>query len=272
VTQSSTSTLRSVGFREHFVDADGFHIRYLECGEGEPLVCFHGAGGLRVSPAHVLLAEKLRVVLMEVPGFGTSPENTRSQSIQDLADTMSAAIAGIGIERCAVLGNSFGGRLALWLAIRHAEQMSALVLAAPAALRPESGNQPPVSPQDRLGQLYAHPERQPPMAPITSEVIAKQEALVSRLRGPAQDPELLSAMEKLDLPVLVLFGTLDRVIPSEMGRIYRATLPRCNFVLMYDAGHALDADRPEAFAEVVGDFLERGEGFLVATTSRLIHP
>ncbi len=136
MTQPSTSTLRSADFREHFVDADGFHIRYLECGEGEPLVCFHGAGGLRVSPAHVLLAEKFRVVLFEVPGFGTSPENNRSQSIQDLADTMAAAIAGIDIDRCAVLGNSFGGRLALWLAIRHAETLNALVLAAPAALRP----------------------------------------------------------------------------------------------------------------------------------------
>ena len=106
MTQSSTRTLRSVDFREHFVDADGFHIRYLECGEGEPLVCFHGAGGLRVSPAHVLLAQKVRVILFEVPGFGTSPENNRSQSIQDLADTMAVAISGIGIERCALLGNS----------------------------------------------------------------------------------------------------------------------------------------------------------------------
>ena len=41
---------------------------------------------------------------------------------------------------------------------------------------------------------------------------------------------------------------------------------------MYDAGHALDADRPEAFAEVVRDYLQRGEGFLVKTESALIHP
>jgi pimeloyl-ACP methyl ester carboxylesterase len=259
-------------FAEHFVDADGFHIRYLECGRGHPLVCFHGAGGLRISPAHALLAAKFRVVLFEVPGFGQSPENDRTESIQDLADTMATAISNIGLDRYALMGNSFGGRLALWLALAYPDRLAALVLAAPAALRPESGTQPPASPEDRLGMLYAHPERQPPIPPLAQGIAAKQAALVARLRGPAQDPELLAAMANLDLPVLVLFGTLDRVIPSETGRIYRATLPRCSFVLVYDAGHALDADRPEAFSEVVQDFLQRGEGFLVSTESALIHP
>jgi pimeloyl-ACP methyl ester carboxylesterase len=266
------TTLSPADFTEHFVDADGFRVRYLECGRGEPLVWFHGAAGVRVSRSHALLAEDFRVMMFEAPGFGNSAENSRTQSIQQLADTMAMAISATGLDRCNLGGNSFGGRLALWLAIAHEEQVSSLVLAAPAALRPEGGAQPPASPRDRLGLLYAHPERQPPMQPLPPEIAAKQAALVSRLRGPAQDPDLLHDMESLDVPTLVLFGTLDRVIPSEMGRIYRATLPRCNFVLMYDAGHALDADRPEAFAEVVRDFLQRGDGFLVKTESALIHP
>jgi pimeloyl-ACP methyl ester carboxylesterase len=79
-------------------------------------------------------------------------------------------------------------------------------------------------------------------------------------------------MARLDLPVLVLFGTSDQVIPPEMGRVYREKLPRCSFVLVYDAGHAIDADRPEAFTAVVGEFLERGEGYLVRQESGLIYP
>jgi pimeloyl-ACP methyl ester carboxylesterase len=266
------TTFTPSDFTEHFVDADGFRVRYLECGQGPPLVHFHGAGGLRVSPAHTLLAQDFRVLLFEAPGFGSSAENKRSQTIQEMAESMAAAVQATGLEQYALMGNSFGGRLALWLAIAHPERLTALVLAAPAALRPESGRGPAAAAQDRLGLLYAHPERQPPMAPLPPEIVTRQVALVRRLRGPAQDSALLTAMESLDLPVLVLFGTLDRVIPSEMGRVYRATLPRCNFVLVYDAGHALDADRPEAFAEVVRDFLQRGEGFLVSTESRLIHP
>ena len=103
-------------FTEHFVDADGFRIRYLECGRGEPLVWFHGAGGVRVSRSHALLAEDFPVLLFEAPGFGNSAENNTTQTIQELADTMVAAISTTGLDRFNLIGNSFGGRLALWLA------------------------------------------------------------------------------------------------------------------------------------------------------------
>ena len=57
-----------------------------------------------------------------------------------------------------------------------------------------------------------------------------------------------------------------------MGRIYREKLPNCHFVLVYDAGHAIDADRPEAFAAVVREFLQGADGFLVNRESALLHP
>lgn len=258
-------------FRQAYVDADGFRIRYKEAGQGDLLVCLHGAGGMRISRSHELLAERYRIIALEVPGFGESPVNDRSASIQDLALTMSEAVASLGLDRYSLMGTSFGGRLALWLAIQRPEPIQSLVLVAPAALRPEGPQAAPPT-ADRLGMLYAHPERQPPMPPLDPAVAAKQEALVSRLRGPAQDPELLSRMESLQVPTLVLFGTLDKVIPPVMGRIYREKLPNSHLALMYDAGHALDADRPEAFASIVGDFLDRGDGFLVTQVSGLIHP
>jgi pimeloyl-ACP methyl ester carboxylesterase len=102
-------------------------------------------------------------------------------------------------------------------------------------------------------------------------ISAKQSALVQRLVNPPR-AEVEEAMTTLDLPVLVLFATFDRVIPPEMGRIYRAKLPRCHLVYVYDAGHAIDIDRPEAVASVVGEFLERGEGFIVNRQSGLINP
>jgi pimeloyl-ACP methyl ester carboxylesterase len=103
-------------------------------------------------------------------------------------------------------------------------------------------------------------------------IIAKQEALLQRLASPPRDPELEGQLPSLNIPVLVLFGTKDRSIPPEMGRIYRELLPSCHFVLVYDAGHAIDMDRPEAFASVVGDFLQRREGFVVDRQSTLINP
>ena len=123
-----------------------------------------------------------------------------------------------------------------------------------------------------MARLYAHPERQTPGPPPDPAVLAKQQALVRRLIGPPRDQVLESRMADLQVPVLVLFGTMDRMIPPEMGRMYCDKLPNCHLVLVYDAGHAVDADRPEAFVSVVGDFIQRHEGFVVTRQSGLINP
>ena len=78
-------------FTEGHVEADGFRIRYAEAGEGAPLVHLHGAGGLRWSPAHDLLARHFRVIAFEMPGFGDSPENTQTQTMAEYAATMARA-------------------------------------------------------------------------------------------------------------------------------------------------------------------------------------
>src|SRR5207302_8188124 len=103
-------------FRESFVEAYGFRIRYMEGGEGPALVHLHGAGGLRLTPAHDLLARHFRVVAFEMPGFGASAENTRSQSMPELAATMAAAAAKLGLDHFNLMGTSFGGKTAPWLA------------------------------------------------------------------------------------------------------------------------------------------------------------
>ncbi|MBM3223431.1 MAG: alpha/beta hydrolase, partial [Candidatus Tectomicrobia bacterium] len=130
----------------------------------------------------------------------------------------------------------------------------------------------PLSLEEQRARLYAHPERQAPGPSPDPAVLAQQQALVQRLRGPARHAELESQMAQLHVPVLVLFGTMDRVIPPAMGRLYCEKLPNCHLILVYDAGHAVDADRPEAFAAVVSDFLQHHEGFLVNRQSGLIHP
>ncbi|MDE3075079.1 MAG: alpha/beta fold hydrolase, partial [Chloroflexota bacterium] len=124
-------------FREGYVDADGFRIRYCEAGEGEPVISLHGAGGMHLYRSHELLAKHHRMIVFEVPGFGQSPANERSGSMQELGLTMARAAGNLGIDRFNLMGNSFGGKLALWLAVQQPERLDALVLIAPAAIRPE---------------------------------------------------------------------------------------------------------------------------------------
>jgi pimeloyl-ACP methyl ester carboxylesterase len=262
----------SEAFREGFVEADGLRIRYMEAGAGTALVHLHGAGGLRLTRAHDLLAQKFRVIAFEMPGFGASPENTRTQSMRELAATMAAAADKLGIDRYNLMGTSFGGKTALWLALQQPERVLAVVLEAPAAIRQKGARPSSGSPEERARQLYAHPERMPALPAPDSAIQAKQQALVQRLIGPNRDPELESQLRNLATPTLVLFGTYDRLIAPEMGHFYKEQIPNCHLVFVYDAGHAIGAERPEAFVEVVADFLERHEAFVISRTETVIHP
>jgi pimeloyl-ACP methyl ester carboxylesterase len=237
-----TSEAARVTFSEGFVDADGFRIRYREGGQGAPLVYLHGAGSPRPNPAHALLARRFRVIAFEMPGFGESPENTRTRTMGELASTMIEAITKLGIDTFNLIGRSFGGTTALWMALQAPARVRALVLEAPGAFRPEGARMP-----------SNHP-------------------LVVRLRGPARDAELERRVRGLTTPTLVLFGTRDDVIAPSMGRVYKELLPNGHLVFVYDAGHAISTDRPEAYTDVVADFLERHEAFVVNRERTVIHP
>ena len=200
-------------FREGHVEVDGVRIRYMEAGQGTPLVHVHPADGLRLTPAHDLLCRHFRVVALALPE-GPSPEHT-----------LARAIAMLGIDSFNLVGTSFGGPAALWLTLHDPPRVLALVLEAPAAIRQD----------DRDGDL----ERR---------------------------------LSTLTTPTLVLFGTMDAVAPPAPGRVYKALMPNCHLVFVYAAGDAISAERPEAFAEVVVDFLERHEAFVISRALTVIHP
>jgi pimeloyl-ACP methyl ester carboxylesterase len=262
-----------VAFREGFVETDGFRIRYLEAGLGPALIHLHGAGGPRVTRAHELLSERHRVVAFEMPGFGESVENTRTATTRELAVTMGQAVSALGVDRFNLLGTSFGGRVALWLAVEQSDRVQTLVLEAPAAIR-ASGGKPPWddTAEEAARRLYAHPERLGPLPAANPVAQPKLRNLLRRLRGPDRDADLEARMRELATPTLVLFGTHDSMVPPEMGRCYKELMPNCHLVFVYDAGHAISTERPEAFAEVTGDFLERREAFVINRGGTVIHP
>jgi pimeloyl-ACP methyl ester carboxylesterase len=271
VAQEQDRSVPGAAFREGVVEADGFSIRFMEAGEGAPLVHLHGAGGLRLTRGHDLLCRQFRVIAFEMPGFGRSPENTRTRSMPELAVTMARAVDRLGLDTFNLMGTSFGGKAALWLAVQQPQRVAALVLEAPAAIRPQGGGPPSGSPEEMARRLYAHPERVA-LPPPDPEIQQKQRQLVMRLFGPERDADLETRMQSLATPTLVLFGTEDRVIPPEFGRLYKELMPNAHLVFVYDAGHAIAAERPEAFTEIVGDFLERHEAFVISRTPTVIHP
>src|SRR6266446_5674129 len=86
------------------------------------------------------------------------------------------------------------------------------------------------------------------------------------------DAQLEWRLPEVATPTLVLFGTADRGAAQDTGRVYTGLIPNSHFALVYDASAAIGRDRPEAFAEVVADFLERHEAFIISRTPTVIHP
>ena len=205
--------MASPPFREGYVEVDGSRIRYLEGGQGTPLVHLLGADGSRLTRGHGLLSHHVRVLAFELPE-GPSPEHT-----------LARAIATLGLDTFDLMGTSSAGAAAIGLALQEPRRVRALVLEAPAAIRPD-----------------------------------------------ARDADLERRLSGLAAPTLVLFGTADEVVPPAMGRVYKASMSNGHLVFVYAAGHTISADRPEAFAEVVIDFLERHEAFVISRAQTVIHP
>jgi pimeloyl-ACP methyl ester carboxylesterase len=206
-----------------------------------------------------------------MPGFGAA-ENQNTHTVRDLATTMAAAAQTLGLSRFNLIGTSFGGTVASWMAVQQRDLVAALVLDAPSIILPEGSEAVSASPEEIAHRLYAHPERVPATPAAEPAAAARRLTFLRRLRGPARDTVLEEGLRRLGIPTLVLFGTHDRVIPAVMGRIYKELIPDAHLVFVYDAGHALMVERPEAFAEVVTDFFERTDAFIISRTKTVVFP
>jgi pimeloyl-ACP methyl ester carboxylesterase len=86
------------------------------------------------------------------------------------------------------------------------------------------------------------------------------------------DSELEYKLREVQIPTLILIGTNDTTIPPETGRLYVERLPNCYYMLVYDAGRTIAAERPEALLVAVCDFVERRGTFIVERNSTAINP
>ena len=232
-------------------------------GQGRPVLCLHSAGGVRLSPAFERLSETFRLYVPVMPGFdGTAPiEGVRSMAgLADLAaEAIDIAVGG----PCDVIGHSFGGWIAAWLAARHADKVQQLVLHAPAGFR-RDGTGGLVGDADTLRRaMYAHPENLRPEAK-SAELHAQNRAAAARYNGGVpMDQELAGRLKDVKALTLILHGTRDGVIPADSPRLLKDAIPRSYLLYVYDAAHAIDVDQPQPFVRLVRDFFERGEAFIV---------
>lgn len=226
-------------------------LRYLQAGEGPTLVWLHGAGGLYLTAGTDQLTERFRLVALELPGFGASEHLDPGSSFDELSEIAAAALDALGLERYLLHGTSFGGAVALHLALNHPERVERLVLESPAAFRPVGWTPPDVDTVRR--NLFLHPERAR-RAQIDPERALRERELVNRFSLTVDRDALAARVRDLRVPTVVIFGEADRLTPPELAAMYCDNAPDCTSVVIEDAGHIVSSDQPEAYVRAVTEF------------------
>jgi pimeloyl-ACP methyl ester carboxylesterase len=162
--------------------------------------------------------------------------------------------------------------VALWQALQVPQQVDLLVPITPTAMLPVGYTIPIVAP-DQIGKLlYAHPEHAPVQLRVEPAQISTEMTLVHRIHGASRDTEMEEKLDQVQTQTLVVLGTADRLVPPALGRIYRERMPNCHYVMVYDAGHMVAAEWPEALTTTLADFLDLRETSIVSRRDDRINP
>jgi pimeloyl-ACP methyl ester carboxylesterase len=266
------------GFEERFAEARGCRLRYLVAGSGEPVMLVHGLGGaaanwLALAP---LLLPGRRVIVPELPGHGGSEPLPAAPSLNAYADRLALLLD----EPTAVVGHSLGGAIGLRLAIRHPDHVRALVLAGSAGI--SSGSRRArysltITGLLKPGKRIAPHRRRVGRSALLKTIVfgrwgaadppaLSAELTEAYLAGPARHTDTVSAaralmrddprpdLERVRCPTLLLWGARDHQLPIGDAFEYARRL-RAPLRTIADCGHLLIAERPEACADAIEEFL-----------------
>jgi pimeloyl-ACP methyl ester carboxylesterase len=265
---------------------------YTDTGDGEAIVLVHGLGTdstawNRVAPA---LAEHHRVITVDLPGYSLRSVVDQVPHATDLADGLDALLAGQGVESAVFVGHSFGGAVSLMTARRHPHRCAGLVLLAPGGFGTELNPLIPLI-GTRVGSrlmrsLYGR---------RTSRTIERFAARVETRTGLDSRLRIAELMETYDrlrpeqaraqfraslreslalnseadreelakidprIPVLILWGREDRVLPSWHANNATDLLPWSVVRMMDGAGHTPHRSHARQTKREIAAFVDSGE-------------
>lgn len=246
----------------------GGPITYRKGGSGRPLLLIHGTSGPSLSPVAHALTQRHTIYQTVMPGWDGTPQHDAVTSVKDLADVHGAFIKTVIGGPCDVIGTSFGGWVAAWTAARHPTLVDQLILSVTGGMRDPGTGGLPTDPDELRRQLYAHPERAPKPVRTTEAYWINRNLRDKIAAGISHDQELEHALGKITARTLIVFGTKDKISPSDVaGPRLKRGITHSHVAFVYDAAHSIEFDQPERVGRLFASFLERGEGFLVRSDS-----
>ena len=255
--------------------------------ERPAMLVLHGGPGYDhayFKPSPSALIDAAQIVYLDQRGQGRSARvPVESCTVEQMADADAVFCRTLSIERPNILGHSFGGFVALHLALRHPDVVGSLILADTAASSADLAGA-----MERLEELHG-PEVRAAAEPVfggdaSEEAMAGFERLVAPAYvhspekvGPVMETwgrstftqevashffdnlaalyDVRERLGEISVPTLVMVGENDWLIPPSASRVIAEGIPGAELLVLPEAGHFSLVERPEAYADAVRRFL-----------------
>ncbi len=256
-----------------------FDTNVHDLGSGPPLLMIHGSGpgvsawaNWRLAMPH--LAKQARVIAPDMVGFGYTdrPPNQRYDMDAWVAQAI-GVLDALDVEQADLVGNSFGGALALALTIRAPERVRRLVLmgsvGVPFPITPGLdavwGYEPSLQRMRELLDIFAYDRElaNDELAQLRYEASIRpgfQESFTAMFPAPRQRWVDAMASAETDIrriahQTLIVHGREDRVIPLATSLTLASWIPRAQLHVFGQCGHWTQIEHAARFAQLVGNFL-----------------
>jgi pimeloyl-ACP methyl ester carboxylesterase len=236
-----------------------------DVGAGPAFLLLHGGAGPHSVGAFAgLLADggPARVLLPTHPGFNGTPRPDGLDTVAGLARLYAQLVADLHLDGVTVVGNSIGGWIAAEMAAQNSVHVGAVALVDAAGV--DLAEDPiadffSLTPDEVVNLSYFEPDRYridvAAMPAAQKAMMAANRAALGTYGGTAMaDPSLLGRLSAVTVPVLVVWGVADRIIPLAHGRAYAAAIPTARLHVIERAGHMPQLERPDELVTVLAHF------------------
>ena len=261
--------LFAIGVRGHDVQVGPHRIHYLVAGDGPPLLLVHGVAmrAADLAPLFRTLSEHHRVYAPDLLGYGDSDKpRDADYSVTMQTEVVRGFLDAMKLEQPDVMGISMGGWIAMKLAAEHPERVRRLVLVSSAGFTFKTSLNELSFSARTVPELRASLALQTDRAGMIPMFVlrdilreSKKKAWITRaaMRSMLKGGELLDRkVQRVTMPVLLVWGTADRIVPFAVAARMQREMPHARIVSLAGCGHlAVIECRDEALPPVV-DFLK----------------
>ncbi|SIO45513.1 carboxylesterase BioH (pimeloyl-CoA synthesis) [Singulisphaera sp. GP187] len=258
--------------RQHQVRINGEWVDVVQMGQGDPLVLVPGlAGGWKLlAPLASQLARHYQVTIPGLRGDRFPMGNSCVSGLSDHAVDLSQLIEQLGLERPSLFGVSFGGAIALELAVEQPHRIGALVVQGVVPkFRTNLGTTiarrvlerfPLPTDNGFLNQFFnlLHGGKPEP-GPLTDFVVERcwetDQGVMARRIGHLESFDVSDRLWRIDVPTLVLAGTRDSIVPPSRQRALAAEIAGARYATLEGAGHIAFLSHRVEVAQQVRRFL-----------------